>query len=238
MCCGCGARNIRADFQKSIRIHGASKAHPRDIRASTDVPRTNALMCRLCRHGGPSATACGASGELIAHVTLRLDGCPQGRHTDDRGRVLWLGLLWRGVPWPLRWRLPRGTRIPDCGCLDALRRFAGFLREWRFPMPTDTDEERFCVVASGPATQIVAMPEACTACGGRGYRRHGLLRRKTSCGTCEGQGSIYRLSRHYHLYHHDAEAGLQSRFSGKIAPASIVHEALRSGTMRVEAADA
>ena len=43
----------------------------------------------------------------------------------DGIRVRWLGLVWRGVPEPLRWALEwRGLlpmELPGCGCVDRLK---------------------------------------------------------------------------------------------------------------------
>lgn len=60
----------------------------------------------------------------ITRLAMRLAGFP--REPDAQGRVRWLGVLWRGVPMPLRlWLAYRHGFRPDawpgCGCMDVLK---------------------------------------------------------------------------------------------------------------------
>ena len=99
-------------------------AGARAARAVKEAVRTAEIVCLLCPHsGGAEGRACRLDGRQLVHVTLNRS-CPKGKHPDADGRVRWLGVLWRGVPWPLRWRLPKGVKPPGCGCLDALKRLS------------------------------------------------------------------------------------------------------------------
>lgn len=60
----------------------------------------------------------------ITRLAMRLAG--SSASPDGSGLVRWLGVLWRGVPMPLRiWLAYRHGFAPDvwpgCGCLDALK---------------------------------------------------------------------------------------------------------------------
>ncbi len=72
----------------------------------------------------------GRGGGVRAVLYVRGVGgaaCPQGRHPDARGRVRWLGLVWIGVPAPLRWwlhargKISHPDALPGCGCVWALK---------------------------------------------------------------------------------------------------------------------
>jgi len=92
------------------------------------VHATRAAMCATCpeRRADNSLGTCEISGRA---VVLHLNGepCGLGRHPDAGGRVKWLGVLWRGVPFPLRlalqvrWPRRNPWRLPGCGCLDRLK---------------------------------------------------------------------------------------------------------------------
>ena len=93
----------------------------------TEVRRTNAAMCRACRHYGADST-CRESGApvTITHERCSVGDCPRGRHTRN-GQVTWLKMLWHGVPEPLRWvllyrRVAIASPLPGCGCSVMLRR--------------------------------------------------------------------------------------------------------------------
>ncbi len=58
--------------------------------------------------------------------------CPAGKHPGADGLVRWMGIRWRGQPWPLRiwlWTTRYNDRdwdafkvkIPLCGCIDRLK---------------------------------------------------------------------------------------------------------------------
>lgn len=84
-----------------------------------DLRRTRAAMCVAC----PRARAyviCSVDGRATRGRAL----CPLGRFPDRLGLVRWLGLRWRGVPWPLRVLDDdlAGVSLPGCGCVDALKR--------------------------------------------------------------------------------------------------------------------
>lgn len=73
--------------------------------------QTNEAMC-LCRHAKDGRCRHPrAEGWPIVTLTAA-SRCPLGRHADALGRVRWLGVLWYGVPKPLR----RGRELPGCGC--------------------------------------------------------------------------------------------------------------------------
>lgn len=88
-----------------------------------DTSRTQAAVCLGCPTRADGT--CTASG---AHVSAHVRGlpCPRGRVTPG-GLVLWLGVYWRGVPYPMRlWRVAiyRDTRwlaLPGCGCIDRVK---------------------------------------------------------------------------------------------------------------------
>jgi hypothetical protein len=109
--------------------------------------RTNAAMCATCPKVSRDGVTCGATGQAVK-VMLKVsamrrggedrateresDGatvqCPLGRHArGSRHLVRWMGLLWYGVPEPLRWRIDWGliarfgmrgnaSTLAGCGC--------------------------------------------------------------------------------------------------------------------------
>ena len=79
----------------------------------------------------PSSGACLVHGRRADRAATereitRLALARLGRGTLLDGiRVRWIGLVWRGVPEPLRWALEwRGLlpmELPGCGCVDRLK---------------------------------------------------------------------------------------------------------------------
>ncbi len=74
--------------------------------------------------------------------TMELSACPRG--PDDRGLVRWLGIRWRGVPWPVKmvlsdevmcgWlghdRPGRMEDMPGCGCSDRVKGWCERISRW------------------------------------------------------------------------------------------------------------
>lgn len=113
MACGCGSKRA------------AEAVEDVDARAGRAV--TQAALCATCRHGvrvDGRTEACGWRGPEGVRVDLRvvvagMSPCPVGRHADARGEVE-LGLRWRGLPEPDRWKMAmRGLTAepPGCGCV-------------------------------------------------------------------------------------------------------------------------
>lgn len=77
----------------------------------------------LCRVDGKVVPLAEVEREVTRRALARLG---RGELLDGI-RVRWLGVVWRGVPEPLRWALEwRGLlprELPGCGCIDALKRF-------------------------------------------------------------------------------------------------------------------
>lgn len=96
---------------------------------NTDQAATQAVMCETCtraeRDGEGDAVGCTVNGLPIAVVVMRHGSCPMGRGPDQRGKVKWWGMMWRGVPEPLRWRwwwkVGREANCGGCGCVIAWR---------------------------------------------------------------------------------------------------------------------
>lgn len=90
---------------------------------------TQAVMCELCRKAERDeegdAVGCTVNGLPIVCIVSRPGACPRGRGPDERGRVRWMGLTWRGVPEPLRWRwwfrIGRDASCGGCGCVISWR---------------------------------------------------------------------------------------------------------------------
>jgi hypothetical protein len=102
--------------------------------------RTNAAMCAACPALGRKMWGPGRE-HWVTQAVCTVDGrafdlrgqraaewpCPKGWHADERGMVRWLGIRWRGVPYPLRVRLRRwGVEfkrgpLPECGCMDRVK---------------------------------------------------------------------------------------------------------------------
>lgn len=62
----------------------------------------------------------GPKARQLTAVALTACRLPTDRQ-DRRGRVRWLGIRWKGLPEPLRWRLRacgvrHPDRLPGCGC--------------------------------------------------------------------------------------------------------------------------
>lgn len=88
-----------------------------------------AAMCRVCPHRvSQGAADLGWCSLADTGVGLRLEGgqCPAGHHPGSDGKLRWLGVKWRGIPYPVRlWlRVRHGTatgKWPGCGCIDRLK---------------------------------------------------------------------------------------------------------------------
>ena len=103
--------------------------------ASTDLAqrqRERAVICHACPWG-QSGEVCDRAGTSLVQVTAGLLACPVGKHPLPSGEVKWLGLLWKGVPMPVRQyaqlqakRLGKPfSPLPGCGCLVVLRKVLG-----------------------------------------------------------------------------------------------------------------
>jgi len=92
------------------------------------VQSERAAMCLTCwqrRGNGTTGDVCGLTRLTIGeHITRR--ACPKRKH-PERGLIRWLGVLWLGVPWPIRvWlhatgRLSDVDALPGCGCVYAVK---------------------------------------------------------------------------------------------------------------------
>ena len=116
MACGCGKKStgtVPASCGVSLPI----------------IYLERAAMCRVCperQSVGPGDLGwCPLVG---AGVGLALEGglCPIGHHPGSDGKLKWLGVKWRGIPYPVRlWlRVRHGTatgKWPGCGCVDRLK---------------------------------------------------------------------------------------------------------------------
>lgn len=101
--------------------------------------QTHQAMCRACPSGRQQGAWCaGWRGAPAMATKERIDRgmCPRGRAPDKRGRVRWMGLVWFGVPMPIRlWLMARAV-IPHlkhtagCGCLVWLKRDVGVRARW------------------------------------------------------------------------------------------------------------
>ena len=92
-------------------------------------------MCVGCPHAdtGTGAYASGVVGCTISgrSIVERYEGavCPMDRVRED-GTTLWAGLVWMGVPWPVRVWLwifhpsrPRISSFAGCGCVRVFKDF-------------------------------------------------------------------------------------------------------------------
>lgn len=116
---------------------GASGGDPRAVL----LERT--AICTLCAGGG--SAYCPVTSQP---VVLYLSGapCPKRRHPDESGLVRFLGILWFGFPWPLRWvfwwrlrnkglgrlgdRRAFFAKFPACGCIARLKVLTWQAAEW------------------------------------------------------------------------------------------------------------
>lgn len=104
--------------------------------------RERAALCSVCPHstGRLSAWSCRLGGDWVD-----ADRCPKGRHPLDDGTVHWAGILWYGVPYPVRlwtwWRGSRRIRVsewPGCGCVVRLKMWISQLRWGKVPQSSDS----------------------------------------------------------------------------------------------------
>lgn len=87
-------------------------------------------MCRVCPHresGSDPLGVCSLTGTGVGVYVTGGRVCPVGHHpSGSAGRLTWIGIKWRGVPYPVRlwYRLRHGTataKWPRCGCIDRLK---------------------------------------------------------------------------------------------------------------------
>ena len=107
------------------RIGPVAAARTCNCEATKAMRRTRRGMCVACNG---NRLRCPRSGAMV-HLHIQGQPCPRGWHPDKRGRVRWLGLLWSGVPYPMRhylaWRVGPVKRIARGGWLGFVRSFAG-----------------------------------------------------------------------------------------------------------------
>lgn len=92
--------------------------------------RDRAAVCCACiwgQHEDRQTVACTISGEPVAEH-LGWKPCPLDKHGPRRKTVRWLGLVWYGVPYPIRvwlWvtneKHPKPSSFTGCGCIKALK---------------------------------------------------------------------------------------------------------------------
>lgn len=88
--------------------------------------KTNQAMCSACTR----AANCPRDRKRVTWHALK-GTCPRGWHADNRGRVTWRGLMWSGVPFPIRLYL--FLRKPDADPETWVASFAGCgcVRKWK-----------------------------------------------------------------------------------------------------------
>lgn len=90
--------------------------------------RAKSAICHLCIYAERDpvspwvvgAVSCSVDGKPIeSHVMAKVPTCPHGKHPDANGLVKWVGILWFGVPAPLRFVLRNRLTgpLPGCGCM-------------------------------------------------------------------------------------------------------------------------
>jgi hypothetical protein len=103
------------------------RATPTIDRAADE--RARAAMCHICEHARRDpfrpweigAVECRISGEpTLWHIRTPQPTCPKGRHAP---LVRWLGVVWYGVPYPIRLALRRRLKgmLPGCGCIKVIK---------------------------------------------------------------------------------------------------------------------
>lgn len=124
---------------------GGCRSDSRSI--ETADARARAVRCHLCPHGQAiqGLTICTINGDTIGYRELHQPQrtCPLKRWPDESGKVRWLGMKWRGLPWPLRIRIAleaavrsfrkrmEETRYPGCGCHDRIKSLIERIRKAR-----------------------------------------------------------------------------------------------------------
>lgn len=99
---------------------------------AADIRRARAIICHWCLYAEHepdgtitgTAVACTVDGLSVdSHVTSCRPSCPKGKHPDENGMVVFMGIRWYGVPAFLRWLLVfRLTgAVPGCGCVAYLK---------------------------------------------------------------------------------------------------------------------
>ena len=86
-----------------------------------------AIICTCMCRKRVAYSGCLVNGRPLIENVMRGE-CPAGRFPDTQGRVRWLGIMWWGIPAPIRWtsctRLGREitglpwkiAKLPGCGC--------------------------------------------------------------------------------------------------------------------------
>lgn len=122
MTCGCGPSQDFAQCQ---------------IGFTSPMLQSRAAMCVACPHR--DGNGCGI-GYIACTVQIAEGRCPAKRFPNGKMLVRWLGVNWRGVPMPLRWKLawmlrknPMRKKLPGCGCIDRLATYWEWLVQ-RFTM--------------------------------------------------------------------------------------------------------
>ncbi len=109
----------------------------------TDRSAVAVFVCAACPHG-KGLVKCTLSGspivEQVCGGVLKAKAgfaCPIGKGPDEAGIVRWMGIRWRGVPWPVAamladdvmcgWfghaRPALRSDMPGCGCVEVLKRW-------------------------------------------------------------------------------------------------------------------
>lgn len=90
--------------------------------------QTRAAACGLC---AGESNRCPYDSQLVS-IHILGHPCPAGKHPGIDGLVRWMGMKWRGQPWPLRvwlwttryndrdWPVFKG-KFPGCGCIDLFK---------------------------------------------------------------------------------------------------------------------
>ena len=104
---------------------GCGCKNAKDAPGMREYARTCAVMCMVCieRQGQVCTVKNLPTADI---VRLRID-CPMNHHPDGAGVLVWLGVKWYGVPYPIRvlWpalrrlnRWPKlSGKLPWCGCV-------------------------------------------------------------------------------------------------------------------------
>jgi len=82
-------------------------------------------MCAACPRLSVAGTACTLDGKDVTEHA-RQGRCDGGFYPDRRGHIRWAGLVWIGVPMPIRWYLwvrfgTNTAELPGCGCVRWLK---------------------------------------------------------------------------------------------------------------------
>lgn len=98
--------------------------------------RTRAAICETCWSSGRglglqhqrTAVVCTVSGHPVSIHFSGIEECPLGKYGQETEEIRWLGVVWYGVPFPLRawlrlfhWKHPEIRSFPGCGCIKILK---------------------------------------------------------------------------------------------------------------------